>query len=80
MASTTKHSDYLKRLTIDLRQTRSRVAELEAKSSEPVAVVGMGCRYPGGVGARRVCGRWCWGVGMWCRSSRDRGWDVDGLF
>lgn len=46
MSGTTTHVDYLKRLTADLRRTRRRLSDLEAKLSEPVAVVGMGCRYP----------------------------------
>ena len=45
MPDTTKHIDYLKRLTVDLRRTRRRLAELEAKSSEAVAIVGVGCMY-----------------------------------
>ena len=49
MANEQKLREYLKRVTADLHQTRQRLQDAESASREPIAIVGMGCRFPGGV-------------------------------
>ncbi|MFI0240647.1 type I polyketide synthase [Streptomyces sp. NPDC016845] len=41
--------EYLKRVTGELRQTRRKLREAEDRNSEPIAIVAMSCRFPGGV-------------------------------
>ncbi|PPJ18907.1 hypothetical protein C5E45_33975 [Nocardia nova] len=40
---------YLKRVTAELQQTRRQLAQATASTEEPIAIVSMACRYPGGV-------------------------------
>nr|ARM20283.1 polyketide synthase [Streptomyces sp. 211726] len=47
--SETKLRDYLNKVTTDLHRTRLRLKEVEAKNREPIAIVAMSCRFPGGV-------------------------------
>uniref|UniRef100_UPI00389ABE17 type I polyketide synthase n=1 Tax=Streptomyces corynorhini TaxID=2282652 RepID=UPI00389ABE17 len=70
--------DYLKRVTTDLRQTRKRLQEAEASRQEPVAIVGLGCRFPGGADTPEAF----WRLLMEGRDTvtgfpDDRGWDLD---
>ena len=37
-----------------LKQTQAKLAAAQRATSEPVAIVGMGCRFPGGAGNPRA--------------------------
>ncbi|MFE2183727.1 type I polyketide synthase, partial [Streptomyces sp. NPDC059455] len=73
--------DYLKRVTADLHQARQRLRELEAGEQEPIAIVAMSCRFPGGVGSPEDLWRLVAGGGDAISDfPSDRGWDVDGMY
>ncbi|WP_372451936.1 type I polyketide synthase [Catellatospora tritici] len=49
MMSDDRLREYLKRATAELQQANRRVRELESRAREPIAIVAMSCRFPGGV-------------------------------
>ncbi|MFF3441528.1 type I polyketide synthase [Streptosporangium sp. NPDC002721] len=47
MATEAQLVEYLKRVTTELHDSRKRLHAAEEKDHEPIAIIGIGCRYPG---------------------------------
>jgi acyl transferase domain-containing protein len=81
MVSEEKLVEYLRRVTAELDRTRKRLADVQAREHEPIAIIGMSCRYPGGVqSAEDLWHLVCEGKDAISVFPRDRGWAIDGLY
>ncbi|WP_328407813.1 type I polyketide synthase [Nocardia sp. NBC_00403] len=81
MADNDELRRYLKKTAIELYETKQQLRDITDRSREPIAIVGMACRYPGGVRSpedlwRVVEG----GVDAVGDYPSDRGWDLERLF
>ncbi|SEF36331.1 Acyl transferase domain-containing protein [Amycolatopsis pretoriensis] len=72
---------YLKRATAELREAKQALRDAREAGTEPIAIVGMDCRFPGGVGSPddlwELVATGTDAIGPF---PADRGWALDALY
>ena len=72
---------YLKKVIADLRTTRRHLSQIERREHEPIAIVGMSCRYPGGAASpSELWERVASGGDAVGELPTDRGWELERLY
>ncbi|MFD5317156.1 SDR family NAD(P)-dependent oxidoreductase [Streptomyces sp. NPDC127098] len=72
---------FLKKTMSDLRVARQRLAQVESRLTEPIAIVGMGCHLPGGVeNPDELWDLVAGGVDAIGEFPTDRGWDRSAVY
>ncbi|AQA11943.1 polyketide synthase [Streptomyces malaysiensis subsp. malaysiensis] len=80
-ANEAKLREYLKKVTTDLTAAHRRLQEVDDQAHEPIAIVGMSCRFPGGVSSPEELWRLMVSGGeAQTEFPADRGWDLQNLF
>ncbi|WP_227979259.1 type I polyketide synthase [Nocardia spumae] len=81
MADNDELRRYLKKTALELYETKQQLRELDDRAREPIAIVGMACRYPGNVRSPEELWRVVeGGVDAVGDYPTDRGWDLERLF
>ncbi|NYT94673.1 type I polyketide synthase, partial [Salinispora sp. H7-4] len=81
MGNEEKLLGYLKRATTDLREARRQLRNAERREYDPIAIVGMSCRFPGGVdGPAALWQLLVEGVDAVSDFPDDRGWNTEDIY